>query len=63
MIIQEQASADTIQQLNELKSRWMNEVAKCSGKLDSIVGDLLLFTGYVTYLGPLEADFRLDYLI
>ena len=40
------------------QERWENQVLELSKKYQTLVGDVLLTTGYITYLGPLPPSYR-----
>ncbi|KAF0288035.1 Dynein heavy chain 1, axonemal [Amphibalanus amphitrite] len=46
--------------LADEKDRWAETVATFDGLLDAVVGDILLASGVVAYLGPFTGEFRQD---
>ncbi|XP_018374249.1 PREDICTED: dynein heavy chain 8, axonemal [Trachymyrmex cornetzi] len=57
-----QAKMDTatamIEGLSEEKIRWTEQVTTFKSEIERLVGDVLVFTGFLSYCGPFNQEFR-----
>eukprot|EP00063_Salmo_salar_P092130 XP_014066965.1 PREDICTED: dynein heavy chain 14, axonemal isoform X3 [Salmo salar] len=53
-----QRAASLISALSNEKDRWEKAVCDLDNKLQHIVGDVMVSSAFITYCGPLTADFR-----
>lgn len=40
------------------RSRWTNQLATFQSEIERLVGDVLILTGFLTYCGPFNQEFR-----
>nr|XP_029531899.1 dynein heavy chain 14, axonemal [Oncorhynchus nerka] len=53
-----QRAASLISALSNEKDRWVKAVCDLDNKLQHIVGDVMVSSAFITYCGPLTADYR-----
>lgn len=58
-----QAKMDTatamIEGLSGERIRWTEQIALFKSEIDRLVGDVIVFTGFLSYCGPFNQEFRI----
>ncbi|EEB13574.1 ciliary dynein heavy chain, putative [Pediculus humanus corporis] len=53
------AASSLINGLGEERIRWTEQLAQFKSEIERLIGDVLIFTGFLSYCGPFNQDFRL----
>ena len=48
--------------IGDEKANWINQKKKLAEDKDSLLGDMIIATSFVNYLGPFEGSYRLKIL-
>ena len=54
------AALAMIESLSGERTRWTNQLSSFKSQIQNLIGDILIISGFLTYCGPFNQDFRMS---